>query len=107
MSSDRVLAEYKLALSLTKSMLAAASKGEWDELVVLEQQRARQIDAIKERDPSPSPQSPDAKKKREILAAILKTDEQIQLLTQDWMLELRQVLSSVQNEQRLSRTYNP
>lgn len=106
MSSDRVLEEYRVALSLTQSMLAAASRGDWDQLVTLEQQRARQIAAIQERDPHPSPQAANAKKKREVLAAILQLDEQIQLLTQDWMLELRQILSSVQTEQRLSRTYD-
>lgn len=106
MSSDRILDEYQLALSLTQSMLAAASKGDWDHLVTLEQQRTRQIAVIQERDPTPSAQAPDAKKKREVLAAILQLDEQIQLLTQDWMLELRQILSSVQTEQRLSRTYD-
>lgn len=106
MSSDRLLDEYALALSLTQSMLSAASKGDWDQLVVLEQQRTRQIAVIQERDPNPPSQAPDAKKKREILGAILQLDEQIQLLTQDWMLELRQILSSVQTEQKLSRTYD-
>lgn len=106
MSSDHVLDEYKLALSLTQSMLTAASKGDWDQLVMLEQQRTRQIAAIQERDPNPSAQAPNAKKKREVLAAILQLDEQIQILTQDWMLELRQILSSVQTEQKLSRTYD-
>lgn len=106
MSSDRLLDEYKLALSLTQSMLTAASKGDWDLLVTLEQQRARQIAVIQERDPNPSPQATDAKNKREVLAAILQLDEKIQLLTQDWMLELRQILTSVNTEQRLSRTYD-
>ena len=36
-----------------------------------------------------------------------RLDEQIQLLTQDWMHELREVLGSISTEQRLNRTYGP
>jgi hypothetical protein len=38
---------------------------------------------------------------------ILRHDEQVQLLTQDWMHELREILGSVSQEHRLHRTYGP
>ena len=35
----------------------------------------------------------------------MQCDEQIEILTQDWMRELREVLGSINAEQKLSRTY--
>jgi len=35
----------------------------------------------------------------------MQSDEQIEILTRDWMRELREVLGSISAEQRLSRTY--
>lgn len=107
MASQGVLSYYEEALTLTKSMLDAASKGAWDELVRLEQQRTRTIERIKQEDPNPVVERSATRKKQEIVAAMLKADEQIQLLTQDWMHELREVLTSLHTEQRLNRTYDP
>jgi hypothetical protein len=88
-------------------MLLAATQGNWDELVKLERQRTQHIESIKQEDPDPRPMDAQSGRKREIAMTILRTDEQIQVLTQDWMHELRQVLSSVHTEQRLNRAYEP
>jgi hypothetical protein len=37
---------------------------------------------------------------------MLEQDESIRLLTQDWMRELREILASVSNSQRLGKTYS-
>lgn len=107
MSSEGVLQHYEQALALTQEMLAAATRGSWDELVDLEGRRTKHIELIARQDPDPAKAANGGQRKREILMTILRTDEQIQLLTQDWMHELREVLSSVRTEQRLNRTYNP
>ena len=46
-------------------------------------------------------------RKREVIAEMLRGDEQIQALTQDWMHELREVLGNINAEQRPSRTNGP
>lgn len=107
MAAQGVLGEYERALRLTESMLAAATKGAWDDLVQLEQQRAETIERIKQQDRDPAYGRDAAAHKHSIITAMLKADEQIQLLTQDWMQELRHVLSSLHTEQRLNRAYRP
>jgi hypothetical protein len=45
-------------------------------------------------------------RKRELLQKILSRDEEIRILTQDWMHELREILDSASNTQRLNRAYS-
>jgi hypothetical protein len=65
------------------------------------------VDQIKAQDPDPMRDPQTRGRKREIMEQILRHDEQIQLLTQDWMHELREILGSVSQEHRLHRTYGP
>jgi flagellar protein FliT len=102
-----VLPAYERALELTRGMLDAAQKGDWDRLVELEKERSVHVDRIRDLDPDPSREESARERKREIVLAMLQTDERIQVLTQDWMHELREVLSSISAEQRLARTYGP
>jgi flagellar protein FliT len=103
-NSLSVLAAYEHALSLTRDMLQFARNGDWDNLVKLESDRTRVIDELRVHDASPSRDS-SAARKREIIIEILSLDAEIQVLSQDWMHELRDILGSVSTEQRLSRTY--
>ncbi len=41
-----------------------------------------------------------------LIQAIMGRDDEIRMLTQDWMRELREILASVNTEQRLSKTYS-
>jgi flagellar protein FliT len=102
-----VLALYERMLALTRDMLEAARGSDWDGLVQRERERAGLTDQIKEHDPDPGRAAATRERKRAIIVDILKTDEQIQVLSQDWMHELREVLGSVKTEQRLTRTYGP
>jgi flagellar protein FliT len=98
---------YEQVLEMTHAMLDAARKGDWDRLVQSERDRDRLVEEIKRQDPDPARDVATRARKREIIVQILQGDEQIQMLTQDWMHELREVLGSIQTEQRLSRTYGP
>jgi hypothetical protein len=102
-----VLPVYEQVLEITHAMLDAARKGDWDGLVQRERDRDRLIEELKRHDPDPARDVAGRDRKREIIVQILQGDEQIQMLTQDWMRELREVLGSIQTEQRLSRTYGP
>ena len=105
MQRQGVLQCYERVLGLTRAMLEAAQKSAWDALVQAERERTVIIDRIKELDPDPGRDATLRERKREIIVAIMHADEQIQLLTQDWMHELREVLGSVSAEQRLNRAY--
>jgi len=85
-------------------MLTFARNGDWDNLVKFESDRSRVVELIRLQDALPVKDA-GTSRKREIIAEMLKMDEEIQLLSQDWMHELRDILSSVSTEQRLSRTY--
>ena len=107
MDPQAVLGLYERVLALTRDMLEAARRSDWDGLVQRERERAGLVDQIKVHDPDPSRDSATRDRKREIIVDILKGDEQIQVLSQDWMHELREVLGSISTEQRLTRTYGP
>ena len=96
---------YEKAVELTRNMLEAAQKSEWDRLVVLERERATLIDQLRDLDREPPRDVRERDRKRTLLREIMEFDAQIEILTQDWMRELREVLGSINAEQRLSRTY--
>jgi hypothetical protein len=101
------IAAYEQALELSRAMLDAAHKSDWDRLVALERERSRVIDHIRTTDMDPGRDLATLDRKRELILAIKQCDEQVQLATQDWMRELREVLGSISTEQRLTRTYGP
>jgi hypothetical protein len=105
--AQAVLSCYERALSLTHAMLEAARRSDWDELVRLEGERSRVVDQIRVEDPDPARDPDLVARKRSIMTEMLRADEQVQLLTQDWMHELREVLGSISTTQRLTRTYGP
>jgi len=96
---------YEKALALTRGMLEAAQKNEWDRLMELERERATLVDRLRDLDRDPSQDTRERERKRDLLREIMQSDEQIEILTRDWMRELREVLGSISAEQRLSRTY--
>jgi hypothetical protein len=102
-----LMSTYERALGLSRAMLEAARKSDWDQLVALERERSQVIEDIRMRDPEPGRDNAQRERKRELIQAVMQCDEQIALLTQDWMHELREVLGSISAEQRLSRTYGP
>lgn len=102
MDSQAVLALYEQVLARTREMLDAARRSDWDGLVQRERERAILIERLKEHDPDPARDTATLERKRGILLEIFQADEQIQILTQDWMHELREVLGSVGTLQRLS-----
>ena len=100
-----IMQHYEKALALTRGMLEAAQKNEWDRLMELERERATLVDRLRDLDRDPSPDTREREHKRDLLREIMQSDEQIEILTRDWMRELREVLGSISAEQRLSRTY--
>jgi dGTP triphosphohydrolase len=100
-----IMQRYEKALELTRSMLDAAQKSDWERLLGLERERTTLIDELRDLDRDPNRDARERERKRTLLCEIMQFDEQIEILTKDWMRELREVLSSISAEQRLSRTY--
>lgn len=102
----RVVNAWQEVLALTERMLDAARKSDWDGLVELEQQRGHLIDDIGQLEKDPATARSHRDRKRALIQAIMGRDDEIRMLTQDWMRELREILASVNTEQRLSKTYS-
>ena len=105
MSSTLIMQHYEKALEVTRAMLDAAQKSDWDQLVTLEKERGALVDRLRVIDGDPGGDPAVRERKRNIIQEIMTCDEQVQILTQDWMRELREVLGSISAEQKLSRTY--
>jgi len=103
--SGGVLQCYEKAMELTHAMLGAAQRSDWDAMIAIEKERTKVIDRLRHLDVDPGRDTQQLSRKRELIRGILTCDEQIQILTQDWMRELREVLGSIRSEQRLSQTY--
>jgi hypothetical protein len=101
----RIIESYDAVLSLTRGMLDAARMSRWEELVDLEKQRSLMINAISLMDPGNSLHSSLHDHKRELIGAVMRLDVEIRMLTQDWMRELRTIVTSVGAQQRLQSTY--
>jgi len=100
-----IMQRYEKALVLTRSMLDAAQRSDWERLVALERERGLLIDELRNLDRATGRDTPERERKRVVLREIMQVDEQVEILTKDWMRELREVLGSISAEQRLSRAY--
>ncbi len=105
MDGERIIESYEAVLTLTRRMLDAARASRWDELIATEDERARLIDEISKIDLGGTVAPPQRDNKRELISTIMQQDAEIRILTQDWMHELRVVISSLNAQQRLHQTY--
>lgn len=106
MSSKEVVAAYADVLALTERMLEAARGNDWDALVRIEQERDRQVETLRQQDVDPGRVPELRARKRELIEAIMARDAEVRSLTEDWMHELREILESAGNVQKLQKTYD-
>lgn len=95
---------YAEAHRLTERMLAAAEVEQWQTLLELEAQRTGMLGQLAI---TPDARLDDAGR-NEIAAhiqAIIEADRRVSMLSAAWMREMETIMSSVQNERRLSDTY--
>jgi flagellar protein FliT len=86
-------------------MREAAERGEWDQLIDLEQQCSRHVDAMRQADASASLDETARQRKAQIIKKILEHDADIRSRTVAWMGQLQRIMQSNRQEQRLSRAY--
>ncbi len=96
---------YTQALELTQRMVEAARAGEWDALVAAERERDTLVESIRLVDTEPPRDARWRDRKRDLLGRMLALDEEVRTLTEDWMHELREILSDVTTARKVNKTY--
>ncbi len=96
---------YESLSNLTSRMLAAANDGEWDHLIELEQQCTHKVSDIRTADDGPIPDEATRQRKIQLIRQILANDAQIRSRTEGWMNQLKNIMQSNKQEQRLNKTY--
>ena len=99
-----LIEDYQQLSGIIGQMREAAVVGEWDQLISLERECSRKVEAIKPRDCVPS--NPDERaQKLALLKKILADDADIRNRTESWMDQLQRIMQSNRSEQRLQKTY--
>lgn len=103
-SANALLERYETMLTLSRHMLDAARKGEWDHLVSLVEERTAIADALQQSDQA-TWQGAQATRKAHLIAGILDADVEVKSLTEAWMKELHGMLGSISTEKKIKKAY--
>ena len=105
MTGEEILSEYAAVADLSGQMLAAAEAGDWDTLVVLEQNCTLRVDVLKRAGP-PAGLSPSGRQARiDCIRRILVADRKIRELTMPWMTQLSALINNTGTQRRLANAY--
>lgn len=105
MTNQEVLTVYAAMADLTEQMLDAATQGEWDTLVDLEQRCAAHVRILQEQEsPQPMEGAP-RERKVELIRKMLTADRKIRDITMPWMAQLSALINSTGAERRLVNAY--
>lgn len=105
MNPLQIINHYESLAVLTEQMREAAAQGEWDKLVSIEQQRGRQIAAMKLADASATLDEPIRQRKIQLIKKVLADDTKIRNHTEKWIGQLQYIMQSNRQEQRLQQAY--
>lgn len=100
-----LLEDYQRLSGITGQMRDAAEEGEWDRLVLLEQECKRKVEEIKPRDAIPTSPT-ERQQKIALLKKILADDAEIRNRTEGWMEQLQRIMQSTRSEQHLQQAYS-
>jgi flagellar protein FliT len=100
-----VIENYQYLSKLTSQMRDAASQGDWDKLVELEQQCSRHVESMKQQDLAPIDENV-RQKKAELIHKILADDAAIRDQTVPWMAQLQRIMQSSRSEQKVRQAYS-
>ncbi len=105
MYSSEVIANYESLSSIMGQMREAAIQGQWDQLFNLEQQCRCHVASIKPADKVAVLDETARQHKVQLIKKILADDAEIRNHTETWMGQLRNIMQSSRQEQRLQQTY--
>lgn len=104
-SAGDILSLYEEVERLTGSMLSAAHRSDWDQLIELEAGCAHCIESIKGC-PVPNQLSEEARQQKvELLRRILSNDREIRKLAAPWMDQVGKLLASANTQCQVARRY--
>lgn len=106
MNTDQVITNYQSLSALTDQMRVAAVNGEWDKLILLEEQCTQHVEKMKPVDREVALDESARQVKIRLIKKILKDDAEIRDRTENWVLQLQRIMSSNRQEQRLHQAYS-
>ncbi len=102
---NSVIENYRHLSSITAQMRAAATLGEWDQLLALEQQCNQHVESMKQLDLAPIDEGIRLQKVA-LIHKILADDAAIREHTQPWMAQLQRIMQSSRSEQKVILAYS-
>jgi flagellar protein FliT len=105
MTADEIIQTYEAILAVTRDMLEAARRGEWDLLVEREQACRLLVDRLMAARTGAALEPEARRRKVEILRSVLADDAEIRNLTQPWLARLQHLMASAGQERRLHAAY--
>jgi flagellar protein FliT len=107
MNSPQIITTYETILAITGQMLEAARSGDWDRLVALEKDCKKLVEGLIAENYGLPLSSQLQQRKAEIIRKVLADDAEIRNITEPWMAQLQNLLSSAGRERKLSEAYAP
>jgi flagellar protein FliT len=106
MTGQEIVTVYETMSELTAQMLAAASTGDWERLVVLERECAVHVRTLQAANEAGEALA-QAQRERKLVAIrkMLADDRKIRDLTTPWMGRLSAMINNTATERRLARAY--
>lgn len=102
---NQTIAIYEEVSGITRNMLAAARRGDWDELAALEGECSSRIDILREKDVSLPLSDNERQHKISLIQKILDDDRHIRQIVMPWMEHLSGLINHAGTERRLNRAY--
>jgi len=101
----QIITTYEAILAITDQMLQAAKNSDWDKLVALEQDCKRLTTWLMEQHTYEQLSEEQKKKKISLIHGILERDAEIRAITEPWMAQLQNKLTSYDHKRKLGQTY--
>lgn len=101
----QVITTYEAILAITDQMLQAAKNSDWDKLVALEQECKHLTTWLIEQHTYEQLSEEEKKKKVSLIHGILERDAEIRNITEPWMTQLQDKLTSYGQKRKLGQTY--
>jgi flagellar protein FliT len=105
MAASNIVEQYESLSNITSQMRVAAEHGEWEQLVVLEQQCSSHVATMKSVDTEVKLDEPTRQRKIQLIKKILSDDAEIRNRTVMWTRQLQRIMQSNRQEQRLQQLY--
>ena len=105
MTIQDVLSVYAAMADLTEQMVQAATRSDWDALVLLEQRCAAHVQTLRAQEPQQPMRGAERERKIELIRQMLNADRQIRDLTMPWMAQLSKLINATGTERRVVNAY--